>query len=63
MLRGHAGAVAIGEGIELFDITKRQPRLPFDPGTQPRLQRAMGQLERPGRQCGLILNRLHPRFA
>src|SRR5258708_7755894 len=32
VLRGRAGAITIGKGVELFDITERQPRLPLDPG-------------------------------
>ncbi len=52
-----ASAIAVGKGVELFDITERQPCLPFHPGTQPRLQRTMGEFERPGGQGALILDR------
>ena len=63
MLRGSAGAITVGEGVELLDIAERQSRLPLNPGPQPRLQRTMGELERPGGQGALILDREHARFA
>ena len=62
VLCGSAGAVAIGEGVELFDITERQPGLPLDPGAQPRLQRTMGEFEGTGGQGALILNRQNTRL-
>ena len=37
MLSG-AAAILIGEGVELFDIAKRQTGLPLDPGAQSRLE-------------------------
>src|SRR5882757_4684193 len=37
VLCGSSGPVTIGESVELFDITERDPGLPLDPGAQPRL--------------------------
>ena len=58
-----AGAVLVGEGVELLDIAERQPGLPLDPGAQARLQRAMFDLERPRRQRALVLNGQDARIA
>src|SRR5262249_37339180 len=44
------GAVAVGKGIELFDIAQRMPCLTFDPGSEPRLQRAVRNFKRTGRK-------------
>src|ERR1700742_2718954 len=48
VLAGSGGATLIGEGVELFDITERQPCLPLDPGPQSRLPPTMDECERPG---------------
>jgi hypothetical protein len=49
--------IGIGEGVELFDIAKRMARLPLDPGSQARLERAMANLERARRQGAPVLDR------
>src|ERR1700722_19899195 len=63
VLCSRTGAIAIGKSVELFDITERQLCLPFDPGTQSRLQRTMGEFERPGGQSVPIANRQNTRLA
>jgi hypothetical protein len=51
----HAGrrtlssSIAVGEGIELFDIAEGMSRLLLDPSAQSCLERAVTELERSGR--------------
>nr|WP_272213496.1 hypothetical protein [Marinicella sp. W31]MDC2879454.1 hypothetical protein [Marinicella sp. W31] len=42
--------VAVGEGVELFEIADRMARLALHPGAQPALQAAVGTFERAGGQ-------------
>ncbi len=62
-LFGPKAAVAIREGIKLFDIADGMMRLPFDPGAQTRLQGTVRQFERAGGQQAGVLQGQHTRLA
>jgi hypothetical protein len=55
-------AITVGEGVKLFDISKRMMGLALDPGSQPYLERPMARLERAGGQRFGVLDRKDARL-